>query len=117
MQLDLLLTGGLVESSNVAMSQFGTTVSPEVRQQYLERFGVGGGDALQDGEDVFLRDSGHVLRIPLYSSHLEGCGSGFKHCRRGAPRRGRAARGGAHPRTMGCVSASRCCARKGAAAG
>ncbi len=42
----LTLTGGLVESSNVAMSQFGTTVSPEVRQQYLERFGVGGGDAL-----------------------------------------------------------------------
>ncbi|PZU33369.1 MAG: cell division protein FtsI [Microbacterium sp.] len=43
---NLTLTGGLVESSNVAMSQFGTTVSPEVRQQYLERFGVGGGDAL-----------------------------------------------------------------------
>ncbi|GAA1641270.1 peptidoglycan D,D-transpeptidase FtsI family protein [Microbacterium flavum] len=43
---NLTLTGGLVESSNVAMSQFGTTVSPEVRQQYLENFGVGGGDAL-----------------------------------------------------------------------
>ncbi|WP_336633100.1 MULTISPECIES: peptidoglycan D,D-transpeptidase FtsI family protein [unclassified Microbacterium] len=43
---NLTLTGGLVESSNVAMSQFGTLVSPEVRQQYLERFGVGGGDAL-----------------------------------------------------------------------
>ncbi|MBN9177047.1 MAG: penicillin-binding protein 2 [Microbacterium sp.] len=43
---NLTLTGGLVESSNVAMSQFGTTVAPEVRQQYLERFGVGGGDAL-----------------------------------------------------------------------
>lgn len=43
---NLTLTGGLVESSNVAMSQFGTTVSPEVRQQYLEKFGVGGGDAL-----------------------------------------------------------------------
>jgi cell division protein FtsI (penicillin-binding protein 3) len=42
---NLTLTGGLVESSNVAMSQFGTTVSPEVRQQYLS-FGVGGGDAL-----------------------------------------------------------------------
>ncbi|PZU48284.1 MAG: cell division protein FtsI [Microbacterium sp.] len=43
---NLTLTGGLVQSSNVAMSQFGTTVSPEIRQEYLERFGVGGGDAL-----------------------------------------------------------------------
>lgn len=43
---NLTLTGGLVESSNVAMSQFGTMVAPEVRQQYLENFGVGGGDAL-----------------------------------------------------------------------
>ncbi len=43
---NLTLTGGLVQSSNVAMSQFGTLVSPEVRQQYLENFGVGQGDAL-----------------------------------------------------------------------
>lgn len=43
---NLTLTGGLVQSSNVAMSQFGSLVSPEVRQQYLEKFGVGGGDAL-----------------------------------------------------------------------
>ncbi|WP_448262474.1 peptidoglycan D,D-transpeptidase FtsI family protein [Microbacterium aurum] len=43
---NLTLTGGLVQSSNVAMSQFGTTVAPEVRQDYLQRFGVGGGDAL-----------------------------------------------------------------------
>lgn len=43
---NLTLTGGLVESSNVAMSQFGTTVDAETRQEYLERFGVGGGDAL-----------------------------------------------------------------------
>ena len=43
---NLTLTGGLVESSNVAMSQFGTLVSPQVRQEYLERFGVGQGDAL-----------------------------------------------------------------------
>lgn len=43
---NMTLTGGLVESSNVAMSQFGTLVDPQTRQQYLERFGVGGGDAL-----------------------------------------------------------------------
>ncbi|GAA3024274.1 penicillin-binding protein 2 [Microbacterium dextranolyticum] len=43
---NLTLTGGLVESSNVAMSQFGTLVPPQVRQDYLTRFGVGGGDAL-----------------------------------------------------------------------
>lgn len=44
--MNLTLTGGLVESSNVAMSQFGTTVPAQTRQEYLERFGVGGGDAL-----------------------------------------------------------------------
>lgn len=44
--LNLTLTGGLVQSSNVAMSQFGTLVPAGVRQEYLERFGVGGGDAL-----------------------------------------------------------------------
>lgn len=43
---NLTLTGGLVESSNVAMSQFGSLVPPQVRQDYLTRFGVGGGDAL-----------------------------------------------------------------------
>ncbi|WP_314431814.1 penicillin-binding protein 2 [Microbacterium lacticum] len=43
---NLTLTGGLVESSNVAMSQFGTLVPADVRQDYLQRFGVGGGDAL-----------------------------------------------------------------------
>ena len=43
---NLTLTGGLVQSSNVAMSQFGTTVDAETRQEYLERFGVGGGTAL-----------------------------------------------------------------------
>lgn len=43
---NLTLTGGLVQSSNVAMSQFGTLVAPAVRQQYLENFGVGQGDAL-----------------------------------------------------------------------
>ena len=43
---NLTLTGALVRSSNVATSQFGTMVSPEVREDYLKRFGVGGGDAL-----------------------------------------------------------------------
>lgn len=42
----LTLTGALVRSSNVAMSQFGTQVAPDVREDYLKRFGVGGGDAL-----------------------------------------------------------------------
>ncbi|KJQ54880.1 peptidoglycan D,D-transpeptidase FtsI family protein [Microbacterium sp. SA39] len=35
------LAGGLIDSSNVALSKFGTTVSPEVRYDYLQRFGVG----------------------------------------------------------------------------
>ncbi|WP_454113303.1 peptidoglycan D,D-transpeptidase FtsI family protein [Microbacterium maritypicum] len=35
------LAGGLIDSSNVALSKFGTMVSPEVRYDYLERFGVG----------------------------------------------------------------------------
>ncbi|MBF4561114.1 penicillin-binding protein 2 [Microbacterium sp. VKM Ac-2870] len=43
---NLTLTGGLVESSNVAMSQFGAMVAPETRYDYLKRFGVGDGTAL-----------------------------------------------------------------------
>lgn len=35
------LAGALIDSSNVALSKFGTTVSPEVRYDYLQRFGVG----------------------------------------------------------------------------
>ncbi|KAB1865036.1 peptidoglycan D,D-transpeptidase FtsI family protein [Microbacterium algeriense] len=35
------LAGGLIDSSNVALSKFGTMVSPDVRYDYLERFGVG----------------------------------------------------------------------------
>jgi len=38
---NLTLTGGLVTSSNVAMSQFGTMVDAKTRQAYLEKFGVG----------------------------------------------------------------------------
>lgn len=43
---NLTLAGALIQSSNVAMSQFGTKVSPEKRLQYLEKFGVGQGTAL-----------------------------------------------------------------------
>ncbi|WP_314648047.1 penicillin-binding protein 2 [uncultured Microbacterium sp.] len=35
------LAGGLIDSSNVALSKFGTMVSPDVRYDYLKRFGVG----------------------------------------------------------------------------
>ncbi|WEK60171.1 MAG: penicillin-binding protein 2 [Candidatus Microbacterium colombiense] len=35
------LAGGLIDSSNVALSKFGTMVSPEIRYDYLQRFGVG----------------------------------------------------------------------------
>ncbi|MFT4259801.1 peptidoglycan D,D-transpeptidase FtsI family protein [Microbacterium sp.] len=38
---DYTLTGALIDSSNVALSKFGTMVSPEVRYDYLQRFGVG----------------------------------------------------------------------------
>lgn len=42
----MTLAGGLVNSSNVAMSKFGSQVSPEVRLEYLKKFGVGAGTAL-----------------------------------------------------------------------
>lgn len=35
------LAGALIDSSNVALSKFGTMVSPELRYEYLQRFGVG----------------------------------------------------------------------------
>lgn len=38
---NLTLAGGLITSSNVAMSQFGSMVDAQTRQEYLERFGVG----------------------------------------------------------------------------
>jgi cell division protein FtsI (penicillin-binding protein 3) len=38
---NLTLTGGLVESSNVAMSQFGAMVDAQTRYDYLQKFGVG----------------------------------------------------------------------------
>lgn len=42
----LTLTGGLVRSSNVAMSQFGAMVDPQTRYDYLRKFGVGERTAL-----------------------------------------------------------------------
>lgn len=44
---NLTLTGGLVTSSNVAMSQFGDMVPAQTRQEYLEKFGVGSPDGLE----------------------------------------------------------------------
>jgi cell division protein FtsI (penicillin-binding protein 3) len=38
---NLTLNGGLVESSNVAMSQFGAMVDPQTRYDYLKKFGAG----------------------------------------------------------------------------
>lgn len=38
---DYTLAGGLIDSSNVALSKFGTMVSPETRYEYLKKFGVG----------------------------------------------------------------------------
>lgn len=35
------LAGALIDSSNVAISKFGTKVDPQTRHEYLERFGVG----------------------------------------------------------------------------
>ncbi|RLK49661.1 peptidoglycan D,D-transpeptidase FtsI family protein [Microbacterium telephonicum] len=43
---NMTLTGGLVNSSNVAMSQFGALVDPQTRYDYLRKFGVGDGSAL-----------------------------------------------------------------------
>lgn len=40
-QYTYTLAGALIDSSNVALSKFGTMVSPDVRHDYLERFGVG----------------------------------------------------------------------------
>lgn len=42
----MTLTGGLVRSSNVAMSQFGALVDPQTRYEYLTKFGVGEKTAL-----------------------------------------------------------------------
>ncbi|CAL4859452.1 penicillin-binding protein 2 [Microbacterium sp. MM2322] len=38
---NLTLNGGLVTSSNVAMSQFGAMVDPQTRYDYLKKFGAG----------------------------------------------------------------------------
>ena len=38
---DYTLAGALIDSSNVALSKFGDMVSPQVRYDYLKKFGVG----------------------------------------------------------------------------
>lgn len=38
---DYTLAGALIDSSNVALSKYGSMVDPEVRHDYLEAFGVG----------------------------------------------------------------------------
>ncbi|MFJ6679665.1 peptidoglycan D,D-transpeptidase FtsI family protein [Microbacterium sp. NPDC091382] len=43
---NLTLNGGLVTSSNVAMSQFGAMVDPQTRYDYLKKFGAGQTDGL-----------------------------------------------------------------------
>lgn len=40
-QYEYTLAGALIDSSNVALSKFGTMVDPATRADYLERFGVG----------------------------------------------------------------------------
>ncbi|UYO98753.1 penicillin-binding protein 2 [Microbacterium sp. M28] len=40
-QYTYTLAGALIDSSNVALSKYGTMVSPEVRHDYLAKFGVG----------------------------------------------------------------------------
>ncbi|MFE6733218.1 peptidoglycan D,D-transpeptidase FtsI family protein [Microbacterium sp. NPDC057650] len=40
-QYQYTLAGALIDSSNVALSKFGTKVSPQVRYDYLKKFGVG----------------------------------------------------------------------------
>ncbi|HYP72717.1 MAG TPA: penicillin-binding protein 2, partial [Microbacterium sp.] len=42
----LTLAGGLVRSANVALSQFGAMIDPQTRLDYLKKFGVGQGTAL-----------------------------------------------------------------------
>lgn len=44
--LNFTLAGALIDSSNVAVSKFGEAVSPQTRHDYLQRFGVGHGTAV-----------------------------------------------------------------------
>lgn len=49
------LTGVLIDSSNAGISRFGETVDPQTRHDYLERFGVGQGSAVDfPGEQAGL---------------------------------------------------------------
>ena len=44
--MTLTLNGALVRSSNVSLSQFGAMIDPQTRLDYLKKFGVGQGTAL-----------------------------------------------------------------------
>jgi cell division protein FtsI (penicillin-binding protein 3) len=46
------LAGALIDSSNVALSKFGTKVSPQTRYDYLKKFGVGTPTAVGFPEEV-----------------------------------------------------------------
>ncbi|MCR2826688.1 peptidoglycan D,D-transpeptidase FtsI family protein [Microbacterium sp. zg.Y909] len=44
--LNYTLTGALIDSSNVALSKFGEMLTADTRHEYLQRFGVGRGTAI-----------------------------------------------------------------------
>lgn len=51
--------GALIDSSNVSLSKFGTKIAPEVRYDYLKRFGVG-----QDTAVTFPAEQAGVIHDP-----------------------------------------------------
>ncbi|REJ04629.1 penicillin-binding protein 2 [Microbacterium bovistercoris] len=57
-EYDYTLAGALIDSSNVALSKFGSKVAPEVRYDYLKKFGVGTPTAVgfPDEESGGVRD-------------------------------------------------------------
>lgn len=50
------LAGALIDSSNVSLSKFGTMVTPQVRYEYLKKFGVG----KATGVDFYNEETGGV---------------------------------------------------------
>lgn len=50
------LAGALIDSSNVSLSKFGTMVTPQVRYEYLKKFGVG----KATGVDFYSEEPGGV---------------------------------------------------------
>ncbi|WP_353114098.1 penicillin-binding protein 2 [Microbacterium sp.] len=55
-QNNYTLAGALIDSSNVALSKFGTKVSPQTRYDYLKKFGVGQKTAV----DFYAEEPGGV---------------------------------------------------------